>query len=253
MLVGHSYGGAVITNAATGNPNVKALVYVDAFVPDRARPCSARRRPARFGARGRGPDHRVQARALPGASAGNFDAYILPSVFRTAFADDLSATQAAVLAATQRPVTLSAPRHAVRPARLEDHPVLGLLGTPTTCFPRPSASWPQRAHSHIARVKASHLSMISHPAAVDVILAAAHATTPRARQQTQGVVMTEPGTPVVFIHGLWLHATSWEPWLDLFREAGYDPVAPGLAERAGHRRRGPRAARRWWPTSASTT
>ncbi len=39
--------------------------------------------------------------------------------------------------------------------------------------------------------------------------------------------MTEPGTPVVFIHGLWLHATSWGPWLDLFREAGYEPTAPG--------------------------
>lgn len=34
-------------------------------------------------------------------------------------------------------------------------------------------------------------------------------------------------TPVVFIHGLWLHATSWSPWLDLFRAAGYDPIAPG--------------------------
>ncbi|WP_062344780.1 alpha/beta hydrolase [Herbidospora yilanensis] len=34
-------------------------------------------------------------------------------------------------------------------------------------------------------------------------------------------------TPVVFIHGLWLHATSWDPWIDLFREAGYAPVAPG--------------------------
>ncbi len=31
----------------------------------------------------------------------------------------------------------------------------------------------------------------------------------------------------VFIHGLWLHATSWSPWLDLFRDAGYEPVAPG--------------------------
>src|SRR6478735_11555487 len=39
--------------------------------------------------------------------------------------------------------------------------------------------------------------------------------------------MTAPGTPVVFIHGLWLHATSWGPWLDLFREAGYEPTAPG--------------------------
>jgi pimeloyl-ACP methyl ester carboxylesterase len=34
-------------------------------------------------------------------------------------------------------------------------------------------------------------------------------------------------TPVVFIHGLWLHATSWSPWLELFREAGYNPIAPG--------------------------
>jgi len=34
-------------------------------------------------------------------------------------------------------------------------------------------------------------------------------------------------TPVVFIHGLWLHATSWDPWLELYRAAGYDPFAPG--------------------------
>jgi pimeloyl-ACP methyl ester carboxylesterase len=33
--------------------------------------------------------------------------------------------------------------------------------------------------------------------------------------------------PAVFIHGLWLHATSWAPWLDLFRDAGYEPIAPG--------------------------
>ena len=39
--------------------------------------------------------------------------------------------------------------------------------------------------------------------------------------------MTDTRTPVVFIHGLWLHASSWGPWLDLFREAGYAPVAPG--------------------------
>ena len=39
--------------------------------------------------------------------------------------------------------------------------------------------------------------------------------------------MTDSATPVVFIHGLWLHATSWGPWLDLFRESGYEPIAPG--------------------------
>ena len=39
--------------------------------------------------------------------------------------------------------------------------------------------------------------------------------------------MTAPTRPVVFIHGLWLHASSWAPWIDLFRESGYDPIAPG--------------------------
>jgi pimeloyl-ACP methyl ester carboxylesterase len=39
--------------------------------------------------------------------------------------------------------------------------------------------------------------------------------------------MTASRTPVVFIHGLWLHATSWGRWLDLYRDAGYEPIAPG--------------------------
>jgi pimeloyl-ACP methyl ester carboxylesterase len=39
--------------------------------------------------------------------------------------------------------------------------------------------------------------------------------------------MTTTRTPVVFIHGLWLHATSWAPWIELFAEAGYAPIAPG--------------------------
>jgi len=39
--------------------------------------------------------------------------------------------------------------------------------------------------------------------------------------------MTSPRTPVLFIHGLWLHASSWQPWVDLFEAAGYAPLAPG--------------------------
>src|SRR5438046_8807568 len=39
--------------------------------------------------------------------------------------------------------------------------------------------------------------------------------------------MTQPIRPAVFIHGLWLHAGSWNPWLELFQEAGYAPTAPG--------------------------
>jgi pimeloyl-ACP methyl ester carboxylesterase len=43
----------------------------------------------------------------------------------------------------------------------------------------------------------------------------------------KAITVTTPNRPVIFIHGLWLHATSWGPWLDLFRESGYDPIAPG--------------------------
>ncbi|MGH3303784.1 MAG: alpha/beta hydrolase [Streptosporangiaceae bacterium] len=39
--------------------------------------------------------------------------------------------------------------------------------------------------------------------------------------------MTQPGRPAVFVHGLWLHASSWDPWLELFQEAGYAATAPG--------------------------
>ena len=39
--------------------------------------------------------------------------------------------------------------------------------------------------------------------------------------------MTAPSVPVVFIHGLWIHSTAWQPWIELFRSAGYDPIAPG--------------------------
>src|SRR5215468_7547060 len=39
--------------------------------------------------------------------------------------------------------------------------------------------------------------------------------------------MTQPGRPAVFVHGLWLHASSWGPWLEVFQEAGYAPTSPG--------------------------
>src|SRR6202000_773351 len=39
--------------------------------------------------------------------------------------------------------------------------------------------------------------------------------------------MTQPGRPAVFVHGPWLHASSWGPWMELFQEADYAPTAPG--------------------------
>ena len=65
--------------------------------------------------------------------------------------------------------------------------------------------------------------------------------------------MTTTRTPVVFIHGLWLHATSWEPWVELFTEAGYAPVAPGWPGDARHGRSQPAPTRTASPATASTT
>jgi pimeloyl-ACP methyl ester carboxylesterase len=46
-------------------------------------------------------------------------------------------------------------------------------------------------------------------------------------EDEEDACVTENQTPVVFIHGLWLHASSWGPWMDVFRAAGYEPSAPG--------------------------
>ena len=108
VLVGHSYGGAVITNAATGNSQVKALVYVDAFIPDQgqtllqlstAQPgsCVA---PA-------DPSTVFNFVPYPGGPAGDVDVYVKQSVFPGCLANGLPAAQAAVLAVTQRPLAAS--------------------------------------------------------------------------------------------------------------------------------------------------
>src|SRR6266496_2259122 len=106
ILVGHSYGGAVITNAATGNPNVKALVYVDAFAPDQGETVLPLA----------GPDSDLAVDPTtvfdfvpyPGAPAGDIDLYLKQSVFLTSFANGVPPPTASVLYATQRPITLSA-------------------------------------------------------------------------------------------------------------------------------------------------
>jgi len=92
VVVGHSYGGLVVTGAASGCPNVKALVYVAAFAPDSAEPIGPllEKYPAPSGA------------ALRPDAAGFF--YIDRAMFRDIFAQDVGAQEAAVLAATQKPL-----------------------------------------------------------------------------------------------------------------------------------------------------
>jgi len=93
VLVGHSYGGAVITNAATGNANVKALVYIAAFALDQGESLASIS--AQF------PDSDLGASILPRPYPGGTDLYIRPDLFRSAFAADLPRATTDVMAATQ--------------------------------------------------------------------------------------------------------------------------------------------------------
>ncbi|MGK5679775.1 alpha/beta fold hydrolase [Actinoplanes sp. URMC 104] len=97
VLVGHSYGGAVITNVKARSPKVKALVYVAAFAPAEGE--AAAQLAAKYPGSTLGET--LAPVALPD---GSNDLYIKPSLFRQQFAADVPARQAALMASTQRPI-----------------------------------------------------------------------------------------------------------------------------------------------------
>ena len=179
VLVGHSYGGMVVANAATGDPNVKALVYVDAFIPAQgetafqlvdAQPGSCLNNP--------NPSQVFNVTTFPGAPSGDYEAYVKPSVFAQCFANDLSPAQAAVAAAVQRPLTLDAGSTPSGVPAWQTIPSWAFVGTADRVIPPAEQLFmAHRAGAHITEVGASHLSMISQPWAVTkVILQAAYAT-----------------------------------------------------------------------------
>ena len=179
VLVGHSYGGMVITHAAAGNPNVKALVYVDAFIPARGDTLQ-HLAGAKPGSCLNVPDPRTvfTFAPIPGAPVGDVDAYVKPGVFTRCFANGLPAGEAAVLAATQRPLatgTLADPSGA--PA-WQSIPSWAVVGTADHVIPLAEQLFMAiRAHARITRIDAPHLSMISDPGTVTQVIAnAAQAT-----------------------------------------------------------------------------
>ncbi len=187
VLVGHSYGGAVITNAATGNPNVKALVFIDAFAPDQGESLgqlSSIPPPPGLSPSCLAGDPTQVFNFVP-LSSGGIDTYVKPSLFPSCFANDLPPSQGAVLASTQRAFSLSAlPEKSGVPA-WKTIPSWYLVGTIDQAIP----SWAQlfmaqRAGSTIVQVRASHLSMISHaPAVSDLIQQAATTVTGNTNSQ----------------------------------------------------------------------
>jgi pimeloyl-ACP methyl ester carboxylesterase len=176
ILVGHSYGGAVITNAATGNPNVKALVYVDAFAPDQGE--SVFPLAGADSAVAVDPTTVFDFRPYPDAPAGDVDLYLKPAVVARSFAPDVSRRTQAVIAATQRPLTLSAGNEPSGVPAWKTIPSWYLLGTQDKIItPTAQRFMAERAHAHITLVRGSHVALISHPGAVEaIVVKAARAT-----------------------------------------------------------------------------
>lgn len=164
VLVGHSYGGAVITNAATGNPQVRSLVYVAAYAPAEGESVAEANHLG--GGQTTVTDHLV-IRPFPGAGPDNADAYIDPEVFGELFAQDLPARTSRFMAATQRPGALAALLTESGPAAWEEIPSWYVVATEDRIIP-PEAerAMAERAGAEVVEIDSSHVVMMSHPAAV---------------------------------------------------------------------------------------
>ncbi|MDX3130037.1 alpha/beta hydrolase [Streptomyces europaeiscabiei] len=175
ILAAHSYGGVVITNAARGHANVKALVYMGAFAPDEGE--SALQLAGQFPGSELGAALIPRNYPVPGSEPGT-DGYIDAAKFRAVFAADLPASQTRLMAATQRPGSvqgLSGPSGA--PA-WKTVPSWYLIPTQDKVIP-PAAQrfMAKRAGSRVTEIRSSHVVMISHPEAAAGIIKAAHAAT----------------------------------------------------------------------------
>jgi pimeloyl-ACP methyl ester carboxylesterase len=172
ILVGHSYGGAVISAAARANPQVKGLVYIAAFLPDTGE--SPLALSGKFPGGKLGPDT-IKAVPYPGGT----DIYIKQAAFRDVFAADVPAREAAAMAATQRPVENNSLGGVfVGTPAWRTIPSWALVASQDNAIP-PAAErfMAERANAHIVEVKASHAVSVSHPDAVtNLITAAANAS-----------------------------------------------------------------------------
>ncbi|MFI0901155.1 alpha/beta fold hydrolase [Streptomyces sp. NPDC020983] len=175
ILVGHSYGGDVISEAATGDADVKALVYVAAFLPAPGE--------SALELTGKYPGSTLPDALDPvtftqpdGSTAT--DLYIRQDSFHHQFAADVPARQAALMAAEQRPIAQSALEEKATSAAWQTTPSWDVVTTQDLNIPVAVQRFmAARAHAHTTEVAASHSVAVSHPKLVaDVIEQAARAT-----------------------------------------------------------------------------
>src|SRR5712671_4111334 len=152
IAVGHSYGGAVITGAAAGNPNVKALVYVAAFAPDAGEAIGA--------LQGKYPATPL-ATALKPDAAGFL--YIDTNKFRDAFAQDVPLRKTRIMAATQKPLNGSALGASPPQAAWRTIPSWYLVATEDHALnPDLERFYAKRMGARTTEVRSSHVMFISH-------------------------------------------------------------------------------------------
>jgi len=167
VLVGHSYGGSVISEAAVGRPNVKALVYVAAFAPDAGESV--------MGLSGKFPGSTLGSAIAPPVklTSGANDLYILQPRFHAQFAADVPADTARVMAAAQRPVTDAALGEASTAPAWRTLPSWFIYGDKDLNIPPAALAFmAERAKSRQTMVVkgASHVVMISHAADVAAMI-----------------------------------------------------------------------------------
>ncbi|MBD0418202.1 alpha/beta hydrolase [Streptomyces sp. TRM S81-3] len=171
VLVGHSYGGAVISQAAADAPHVKALVYIAAFVPEVGE--SALQLTDKFPGSTLGQATATQYYPLPDGGQGE-ELVIKKDVFRQQFAAGVPVRTAQVMAAGQRPITLAALQEPATAAAWKKIPSWYLVATEDRNIPPAAERWmAKRAHAHTVTVRAPHAVSVSDPGPVtDLILRA---------------------------------------------------------------------------------
>lgn len=166
VLVGHSYGGAVISAAAAGQSNIRSLVYVAAFEPAPGE--------TSLGLSGQFPGSTLATSLAPVALPdGGVDLYIRQEAFPQQFAADLPVAQAQLMAAAQRPVAQAALLEPQAAAAWQSLPSWTIYGTADRNIPPAAMAFmAERARSRrtVALEGASHALMVSHPAEVAALI-----------------------------------------------------------------------------------
>jgi pimeloyl-ACP methyl ester carboxylesterase len=170
LAVGHSYGGAVITNAASGANNVVGLVFVAAFAPDQGETLGA----VEAGSKDSVLNSALVPLQYPSGGGTAVEFAIDAAQFRDAFAADLPAEQTALMAATQRPVAEAAFSEPSGPPAWKQLPSWTVLATGDKAAGADVIrAQAERAGATITEAEGSHVIMISQPQAVtEVILQA---------------------------------------------------------------------------------